>query len=58
MRKFLLGALIAPALLASPAVLSAKITRTVEKTFTVQPGGNSTDTPCSTVLPPSATDKS
>ena len=28
------------ALLASPALLSAKITRTVEKTFTVQPGGN------------------
>jgi hypothetical protein len=28
------------ALLASPAILQAKITRTVEKTFTVQPGGN------------------
>ncbi|MDB6166552.1 MAG: putative adhesin [Lacunisphaera sp.] len=27
------------ALLAAPALLSAKITRTVEKTFTVQPGG-------------------
>ena len=27
-------------LLVSPAVLPAKITRTVEKTFTVQPGGN------------------
>ncbi len=38
--KSLLSLLTLGALLASPAVLSAKITRTVEKTFTVQPGGN------------------
>lgn len=38
--KYLIPLLSLGALLASPAVLSAKITRTVEKTFTVQPGGN------------------
>ena len=38
--KSLIPLLTLGALLASPAVLSAKITRTVEKTFTVQPGGN------------------
>lgn len=38
--KSLIPLLTIGALLASPAVLSAKITRTVEKTFTVQPGGN------------------
>lgn len=38
--KSLLSVLALGALLASPAVLSAKITRTVEKTFTVQSGGN------------------
>jgi len=38
--KSLLPLLALGALLASPAVLSAKITRTVDKTFTVQPGGN------------------
>ena len=38
--KSLIPLLTLGALLASPAVLQAKITRTVEKTFTVQPGGN------------------
>src|SRR5258708_2119507 len=38
--KSLLSILTLGALLAAPAVLSAKITRTVDKTFTVQPGGN------------------
>jgi DUF4097 and DUF4098 domain-containing protein YvlB len=38
--KSLLSLLTLGALLAAPAVLSAKITRTVDKTFTVQPGGN------------------
>lgn len=38
--KYLIPLLSLGALLASPAVLSAKITRTVEKTFPVQPGGN------------------
>lgn len=38
--KHLIPLLTLGALLASPAVLQAKITRTVEKTFTVQPGGN------------------
>ncbi|MBI2517051.1 MAG: DUF4097 family beta strand repeat protein [Opitutae bacterium] len=38
--KKLLSLLALGALLAAPAALSAKIIRTVEKTFTVQPGGN------------------
>lgn len=38
--KSLLPLLTLGALLAAPAVLQAKIIRTVEKTFTVQPGGN------------------
>jgi hypothetical protein len=38
--KSLVSLLTLGVLLASPAVLSAKITRTVEKNFTVQPGGN------------------
>ena len=38
--KFLIPLLAAGALLAAPAMLQAKIIRTVEKTFTVQPGGN------------------
>jgi len=38
--KSLITLLTLGVLLASPAVLSAKITRTVEKNFTVQPGGN------------------
>lgn len=38
--KSLFSLLIVGALLASPAVLPAKIIRTVEKTFPVQPGGN------------------
>jgi len=38
--KSLIPLLTLGALLASPAGLQAKITRTVEKTFTVQPGGN------------------
>jgi hypothetical protein len=38
--KHLLPVLALGALLATPALLEAKITRTVEKTFTVQPGGN------------------
>lgn len=38
--KSLLPLLTIGALLASPVVLPAKIIRTVEKTFTVQPGGN------------------
>ncbi len=38
--KSLIPLLTLGALLAVPAVLQAKITRTVEKTFTVQPGGN------------------
>lgn len=38
--KKLLPLLALGALLAAPAALSAKIIRTVEKTFTVQPGGN------------------
>ena len=38
--KFLLPLLTAGVLLAAPAMLQAKIIRTVEKTFTVQPGGN------------------
>ncbi len=38
--KSLIPLLTLGALLASPASLSAKITRTVEKTFAVQPGGN------------------
>lgn len=38
--KSLIPLLTLGALLASPAVLQAKITRLVEKTFTVQPGGN------------------
>lgn len=38
--KSLITLLTLGALLASPAVLQAKITRLVEKTFTVQPGGN------------------
>jgi hypothetical protein len=38
--KSIVSLLALGALLASPAILSAKITRTVEKTFTVQPGGN------------------
>jgi hypothetical protein len=37
--KSLIPLLTLGALLAAPAVLQAKITRTVEKTFTVQPGG-------------------
>jgi hypothetical protein len=37
--KSLIPLLALGALLAAPAVLQAKITRTVEKTFTVQPGG-------------------
>lgn len=37
--KSLIPLLTLGALLASPALLQAKITRTVEKTFTVQPGG-------------------
>ena len=38
--KYLIPLLSLGALLASPVAVSAKITRTVEKTFTVQPGGN------------------
>jgi hypothetical protein len=38
--KHLLPFLACSALLAAPATLSAKITRIVEKTFAVQPGGN------------------
>lgn len=38
--KSLIPLLTLSALLAAPAVLPAKIIRTVEKTFTVQPGGN------------------
>jgi hypothetical protein len=38
--KSLIPLLALGALLASPAVVSAKITRTVDKTFAVQPGGN------------------
>ncbi|MES1168435.1 MAG: hypothetical protein ABUL61_04625, partial [Oleiharenicola lentus] len=38
--KPLISLLALGALLVAPAVLSAKITRTVDKTFTVQPGGN------------------
>jgi len=38
--KSLISLLTLGALLAAPALLQAKITRTVEKTFTVQPGGN------------------
>lgn len=38
--KSLITLLTLGALLASPAALQAKITRTVEKTFTVQPGGS------------------
>jgi len=38
--KSLVSLLTLGALLASPAVLSAKITRTVDKAFTVQPGGS------------------
>lgn len=38
--KSLISLLTLGALLASPVALPAKITRTVEKTFTVQPGGN------------------
>lgn len=38
--KFLLPLLAFGAFLVSPGLLEAKITRTVEKTFSVQPGGN------------------
>jgi DUF4097 and DUF4098 domain-containing protein YvlB len=38
--KHLIPLLMAGALLATPAMLQAKIVRTVEKTFAVQPGGN------------------